>query len=143
MANIWEQAISILAGNLNSSLSYLITTVLELRNFLTILSLCLSLYLCPIAVRTVRTYLIIISYNFSWIPCFTFFVSKLHRYVFSTFVKHLLRNCMLHVYFMSSESISEQLEKQIIRRNFDLNSRIFQWSLPKTMTLLWDIHFCL
>ena len=29
MANIWEQAISILAGNLNSSLSYLITVVLS------------------------------------------------------------------------------------------------------------------
>ena len=27
MANIWEKAISILAGNLNSGLSYLITTV--------------------------------------------------------------------------------------------------------------------
>ena len=28
MANIWEKAISILAGNLNSGLSYLITTVM-------------------------------------------------------------------------------------------------------------------
>jgi hypothetical protein len=28
MANIWEKAISILAGNLNSGLSYLIITVL-------------------------------------------------------------------------------------------------------------------
>ena len=27
MANIWEKAISILAGNFNSDLSYLITTV--------------------------------------------------------------------------------------------------------------------
>ena len=27
MANIWEKAISILVGNLNSGLSYLITTV--------------------------------------------------------------------------------------------------------------------
>ena len=28
MANIWEKSISILAGNLNSGLSYLITTVI-------------------------------------------------------------------------------------------------------------------
>ena len=34
MANIWEKAISILAGNLNLGRSYLITTVSEnLRNF--------------------------------------------------------------------------------------------------------------
>ena len=32
MANIWEKAISILAGNLNSVLSYLITTVLGLKS---------------------------------------------------------------------------------------------------------------
>ena len=31
MANIWEQAISIFAGNLNSGLSYLITTVISYR----------------------------------------------------------------------------------------------------------------
>ena len=29
LANIWEKAISIMPGNLNSSLSYLITTVLS------------------------------------------------------------------------------------------------------------------
>ena len=29
MANIWEEAISILAGNLNLGRSYLITTVLQ------------------------------------------------------------------------------------------------------------------
>ena len=33
MANIWEKAISILAGNLNSSLSYLITTVCCYKKF--------------------------------------------------------------------------------------------------------------
>ena len=32
MANIWEKAISVLAGNLNSGLSYLITTVLFMKN---------------------------------------------------------------------------------------------------------------
>ena len=31
MANIWENAISILVGNLNSSLSYLTTTVSNIR----------------------------------------------------------------------------------------------------------------
>ena len=32
MASIWEKAISILAGNLNSSCSYLITAVLKNQN---------------------------------------------------------------------------------------------------------------
>ena len=34
MANIWEKAISILAGNLNSGCSYLITTVDQVEKIL-------------------------------------------------------------------------------------------------------------
>ena len=38
MASIWEKAVSILAGNLNSGLSYLITTVELYTNFILTLS---------------------------------------------------------------------------------------------------------
>ena len=51
MANIWEKAISILAGNLNSGLSYLITTVAALIKstsfaYLGLLSIIIIIHAC-------------------------------------------------------------------------------------------------
>ena len=59
MANIWENAISILAGNLNMGHSYLITTVINVNSILT-------LQLRPHAgqIKMILKHLIKISFSF-------------------------------------------------------------------------------
>ena len=76
MANIWEKAILILAGNLNSDLSYLITTVLTKKK-----SLPRALALSFFSVINLISALV----RFAWIKAS---MNPFYRECFSEFLKH-------------------------------------------------------